>query len=774
MTPRTVLATLALVTTSLVAPLGAATPPGSAAEERPAFRLAASGPDDLLPRVASGREAVRLAGDDLDAAAAVNGMLPSRLRSLLVADPTVTLDREGRIFYRDDLSARSAPSAATATAPYPTSQTFTLHSKPGSQRTIYLDFNGATVSGTAWNGSSSDRIPNGTVPGFSLDGDYATFNAEEHARIQEVWQRVSEDYSPFDVDVTTQEPTAAQIDRSGSGDQVYGTTALVTASLSARDRLCGGPGCTGIAYIDVFNAPQDHAYYQPAWAFTTEYDDTQSIAETISHEVGHNLGLEHDGRTGDSEYYSGHANWTPIMGSGFGPVIQWSNGAYAGATNTQDDVAVIAQSGAPARPDEVGGTVASAGSALPTGVGIIGSRTDVDAYRIGLCTGSVTVTAGNAPSSPDLDIKLTLLDADGRTLASDDPRSGMGDGQSADGMGASITYAASAQVLYAAVDGVGTGSPTTAYDDYGSLGQYTLTASGCSGAAAVPGAAQSVAATATASSVTVTWAPPASDGGSPVTGYTVELTGQPAQTLGAGARSATFSGLAAATAYTATVRAVNAIGSGPAGTASVTTGGGGVATAPSAPRGLALTWNADAGGIDATWSAPSSDGGSPVTGYEVFVDGQSIDTTTSTSATILGGFVPGASYEVEVLARNAVGDSPRASQVVTVPDATGATVPDAPYIGAARPGRRGGALTAKLSWVASGDGGSELTGFVVLAHKVTSDGFILKTLESEPLGPFAGRAEYRLGRGLWAFQVVAVNALGRSEPSDYSNIVRAR
>ena len=38
----------------------------------------------------------------------------------------------------------------------PLDQTFLLHSRPGSKRTIYLDFKGATLSGTAWNASRSD------------------------------------------------------------------------------------------------------------------------------------------------------------------------------------------------------------------------------------------------------------------------------------------------------------------------------------------------------------------------------------------------------------------------------------------------------------------------------------------------------------------------------------------------------------------------------------------------------------------------------------------
>ena len=73
------------------------------------------------------------------------------------------LDQDGRLFYRDVRpTARTAsPSAAPAGA-FPYDQTFLLHSRPGAQRTIYLDFNGQDVSGTAWNGS--DGSAPGSIP----------------------------------------------------------------------------------------------------------------------------------------------------------------------------------------------------------------------------------------------------------------------------------------------------------------------------------------------------------------------------------------------------------------------------------------------------------------------------------------------------------------------------------------------------------------------------------------------------------------------------------
>lgn len=654
--PTTALALLAplLVPVALALPSSSAPDPVSQAAAEPAseptrgLRLVGGEPEELLTRAASGRAAVRLAGDDFAAAAALNGMAPEALRSLLLTDPTTNLDETGKLFYRDTLAGHSPSAERVSPAPYPTSQTFALESKPGSQRTIYLDFNGATVSGTAWNGSRADEIPDGDVPGFSLDSNVTQFNDAEHATIQEVWQRVAEDYAPFDVNVTTKQPTTAQIVRTGNGDLVFGTTTVITADVAARDALCGDPSCTGIAYTDVFDIPdaQYHSFYQPAWAFTATYDDVQAISETISHEVGHNFGLVHDGKGQSEPYYGGHGNWTPIMGSGFGPVTQWSNAAYTGGTNLddegnpgalQDDVALIAENGAPYRADEVGGTVATAGTALPAGVAIIGRRNDVDVYRLGTCTGSVTVTAGTAPSSPNLDIRLALLSAvgtDGVEVAFADPVSGRGDGQSASGMGASLTYSATGQVLYVAVDGVGNGTVNTGYDDYGSLGQYTLTASGCSA-----GPTPTASPTATASPTVTPTATP-----------TVTPTPSPT-----------------------------------------------VTTSPTV--------------------SPTS-------------------TTTP---------------EPEV------------------------TVPSAPTLVSAKSGTRGRPYTVKLAWAApADDGGSALTGYVVEATKVRSDGSYGGVLRSDLLKPSQLRGEFRIARGYWAFRLVAVNDEGESLPSAYSRATQAR
>jgi hypothetical protein len=103
-----------------------------------------------------------------------------------------------------------------------------------------------------------------------------------------------------------------------------------------------GSSAGGVAYVGVF--ARYSGYYSPAFVFARSLsNNVKYIWEAVSHEVGHTLGLSHDGVSGGSAYYSGTANklWAPIMGASYYcAVTQWSKGEYAGASNGEDDMAV--------------------------------------------------------------------------------------------------------------------------------------------------------------------------------------------------------------------------------------------------------------------------------------------------------------------------------------------------------------------------------------------------------------------------------------------------
>lgn len=440
-------------------------------------------PPVVLDRPMRGAAAVAALGARLPAVAALNGRSAARVEKLLREDPTAWLDRRGRIYFVDPAPSPN-PEPAAAPAPsgaYPYSQTFLLHSLPGAQRTIYLDFDGATVSGTAWN--EWNGLPASPLPPYDTDGNPGSFSPGEQDAIQRAWARVAEDFAPFAVDVTTEPPTTAALDRTDAADQVYGVTALITPSPEAMSEVCGS--CGGVAYFSAFNAvAPDHAYLQPAFVFPTAGWTAADVATVVSHEVGHNLGLDHDGTTAGVGYYPGHGSWAPIMGLGYDrPITQWSKGEYADANNPEDDLAIIA-TGAPLRPDDHGDKVGAA-TALTAGVprgGVITTPTDRDVFSFApACVGDVSLTVSPAPTGPDLDAKLWLLTSGSSAIAVSDPVSASVDSETASGLSASITRSLPPGTYYAVVDGTGALDPaTTGYSDYGSLGAYTITQS-CAG-----------------------------------------------------------------------------------------------------------------------------------------------------------------------------------------------------------------------------------------------------------------------------------------------------
>ena len=138
----------------------------------------------------------------------------------------------------------------------------------------------------------------------------------------------------------------------------------------------------------------------------------------------------------------------------------------------------------------------------------------------------------------------------------------------------------------------------------------------------VPGAPAGLAATARGTDmIDLAWGAPASDGGTAVSGYRIEVSpdaGANWSVLVEDTASAdtaySHSGLSAGDTRHYRVSALNAAGSSDASnTASATTD-----TVPDAPTGLTAT----AGGstrIDLAWSAPASDGGAAVSGYRIEV-----------------------------------------------------------------------------------------------------------------------------------------------------------
>ena len=176
-------------------------------------------------------------------------------------------------------------------------------------------------------------------------------------------------------------------------------------------------------------------------------------------------------------------------------------------------------------------------------------------------------------------------------------------------------------------------------------------------AATPPGAPTNVVATAGNASASVTWKAPASDGGAPITAYTVTSAPGGKTCATSGATSCTVSGLTNGTAYTFTVKATNSAGTGPASAASAPVTPVAAVTVPGAPTNVVATaGNASA---SVTWKAPASDGGSAITGYTATSSpgNKTCSTTGATSCTV-SGLTNGTAYTFTVKATNSAGTSP--------------------------------------------------------------------------------------------------------------------
>uniref|UniRef100_A0A6B2L1D7 Uncharacterized protein n=1 Tax=Arcella intermedia TaxID=1963864 RepID=A0A6B2L1D7_9EUKA len=201
-----------------------------------------------------------------------------------------------------------------------------MHSRPGAPNVLFIDFDGEVVAKntSAWTENAQLALSCGV---FSVDADTSTMSTYEVSLITEIWRRVSEDFSPWNIDVTTVKPTT--MTNTVSWIVVSGTTS-------------GLPGATGggIAYVGVHGR---YNRYRPGFCYPPNLAsyDPHSIAECISHEAGHNMGLSHDGDT-TRAYYPGLGYWGPIMGAPYRmKITQWSKGEYPGANNQQDDLAII-------------------------------------------------------------------------------------------------------------------------------------------------------------------------------------------------------------------------------------------------------------------------------------------------------------------------------------------------------------------------------------------------------------------------------------------------
>ena len=331
-----------------------------------------------------------------------------------------------------------------------------MSSLPSATATIFLDFDGHRVSGSLWNN------------GNPINCEAAPLT---DAQILEIFNRVSEDYRPFNVNITT--------------DSVK----FLAAPLTQRIRVIVTPtsswktGVGGISYIGSFTWGDD----TPAFVFSDRLgpNSPKYIAECCTHESGHSLGLSHqsayDNNCNLVETYntgsgSGEIGWAPVMGNSYYKnMTGWNDGPTPyGCASVQDNLTTITSlNGFTYRNDDFSETLDASAYSLGANAfsvdGIISTSTDKDAFRF-TALQNITLHIDAKPFSvspntnigSNLDIKISLYDASQNLLRIYDPSNTMSIG---------IDTSLHAGTYYFVIDG--TGNANT--DNYGSLGSYKIT-----------------------------------------------------------------------------------------------------------------------------------------------------------------------------------------------------------------------------------------------------------------------------------------------------------
>ena len=359
----------------------------------------------------------------------------------------------------------SNPGGGPAGTTAPLSTLPVLNSLPGAPVTLTLKFDGYTDDSPDWiafRNSGSGPI---VTPAFDLDGDATTFNDEERRQIEEIWYRVAEDFSPFNINVTTIAPDSL--------DDFEDALVVIGGNGS------WAPPAGGWGILNGFSTGGSNVSY----VFSELFFNPHQITSAASHEAGHTFGLNHqsvyDGAGNKVEEYNpGDPISGPIMGVGYSTTRDtwWLGTSTVSSTTIQDDMAALTK---PAnltlvhRTDDFGSTIAAASRLDVTSPsvavsGVLDRNDDADVFRFetnsgpisfavnGLDVNRIYNTQGLTPGT-NADLILRLYDANGLLIAEDNPT---------DSFSASLSVTVSAGSYFVEV---------TSTDDYGTIGEYDLT-----------------------------------------------------------------------------------------------------------------------------------------------------------------------------------------------------------------------------------------------------------------------------------------------------------
>jgi large repetitive protein len=343
-----------------------------------------------------------------------------------------------------------------------------FNSNPTATDTLYMDYNGhsAAAGQERWNSQQAY-----TALPYDFSGNASEWSPGERLAIRNTWQALADDYSPFNINITTAAAPATMV----AGQS------LRMVITNSNGSIIGQPssGLAGIAWLDVYG--DDLHEWRTSFVFSGAMPNSlfqgdgglsgdivakaHEIGATAAHEFGHNLNLRH---------YQAQASEGPgtVLPKA---IMAWSNQGVdktrwaKGTTYNQgqgsifqDDMAVIANTFNTFgyRADDHAATTGTATALTAIGntytaTGIIAQVTDADWFRVS-AFGATTITVDVSDFSANLDVVLRLRDSTGTVVATANP---------ANAIDATISQTLAAGTYYLDVQGTGLD---------GIAGQYSL------------------------------------------------------------------------------------------------------------------------------------------------------------------------------------------------------------------------------------------------------------------------------------------------------------
>ncbi|WP_428507636.1 pre-peptidase C-terminal domain-containing protein [Roseateles sp.] len=323
--------------------------------------------------------------------------------------------------------------------PYANQDLTKLESKPGSPWVFYLNTTAVMSGSTPLNGVSKEQM-------------------------YRAWQSVADQYSMLNMNVTTNRA-------------VYDAARTANTLRTGIINFVNQDGRSFAPLRSFGTTSAGTLYRNPSAGFDYGY----GIGMTGAHEVGHQMGMAHDGGGSGGEYFEGIAayQWGPIMGnywmggSWANQLFTWSRGEYSTANNQEDDfrIMTVNESVPYAADDNASGKplqLRAGGEINPLdNWGQIERNSDSDVFSFNVASaGTLNLRVDPIEYLRMLDVDAVILNGSGQQVA----RSNLSVNRSAEFKNLALA-AGSYQIK---IQGGAEGTPQNGFSNYSSVGYYAL------------------------------------------------------------------------------------------------------------------------------------------------------------------------------------------------------------------------------------------------------------------------------------------------------------